>query len=51
MELGIGSWSVPWSNGVAAYAHPSQPLGAMGLLEKAVQSPWLGVSACSNRSE
>ena len=38
MELGIGSWSVPWSIGVAGYPHPSQPLGAMGLLEKAVQA-------------
>ena len=35
MELGIASWSVPWSIGVPGYPQPSSPLGALGLLEKA----------------
>ncbi len=37
MELGIASWSVPWSIGVPGYPQPSPPLGAIGLLEKASQ--------------
>ena len=38
MELGIGSWSVPWSIGVRGYPQPSRPLGAVDLLEKAVEA-------------
>lgn len=38
MELGIGSWSIPWSIGVPGYPQPSSPLGAIGLLKKAVEA-------------
>jgi len=37
MELGIASWSVPWSIGVRGYPPPSPPLGVMGLVEKAAE--------------
>jgi 3-oxoisoapionate decarboxylase len=37
MELGITSWSVPWSIGVAGYPQPSSPLGVLGLLDKALE--------------
>jgi sugar phosphate isomerase/epimerase len=36
--LGIGSWSLPWSIGVHGYPRPHQPLGGIGLLEKAVEA-------------
>jgi sugar phosphate isomerase/epimerase len=36
MQLGIASWTLPWSIGVAGYPLPDRPLGAIGLLEKAV---------------
>jgi len=38
LKLGIGSWSVPWSVGVAGYPQPANPLGAIGLLDKAVEA-------------
>ena len=38
MELGIASWSVPWSIGVPGYPPPLQPIEAVGLLEKAVEA-------------
>jgi 3-oxoisoapionate decarboxylase len=37
MELGISSWSLPWSVGIRDYPQPPRPLDAMGLLEKAVE--------------
>jgi sugar phosphate isomerase/epimerase len=37
-KLGIGSWSVPWSIGMPGYPGPQRPLGAIGLLEKAVHA-------------
>jgi len=36
MELGISSWTVPWSIGIAGYPRPSKPLDPVGLLDKAV---------------
>lgn len=36
MELGISSWTLPWSVGVAQYPRPDTPLNAIGLLDKAV---------------
>ena len=38
MQLGIASWSVPWSIGVPEYPRPRRPLNAFGLLEKAVET-------------
>ena len=38
MQLGIASWSVPWSIGVPGYPRPPRPLDAFGLLEKAVEA-------------
>jgi sugar phosphate isomerase/epimerase len=38
MELGIASWSLPWSIGVPGYPQPALPLNAIGLLEKAVEA-------------
>ena len=38
MQLGIASWSVPWSIGVPGYPRPRRPLDAFGLLEKAVET-------------
>ncbi|MGH9325685.1 MAG: sugar phosphate isomerase/epimerase family protein [Terriglobia bacterium] len=37
MELGISSWSLPWSIGVQGYPGPAKPLNVIGLLEKAVE--------------
>ena len=37
-NLGIGSWSLPWSIGLQGYPRPRQPLGGIGLLEKAVEA-------------
>ncbi len=37
MQLGIASWSVPWSIGVPEYPRPQRPLDAFGLLGKAVE--------------
>jgi 3-oxoisoapionate decarboxylase len=37
MELGISSWSIPWSIGVRGYPQPERPIDAIGLLDKAVQ--------------
>ena len=37
MQLGIGSWSVPWAIGVRGYPQPPQPLDALGLLDKAAE--------------
>jgi 3-oxoisoapionate decarboxylase len=34
MELGISSWSLPWSIGVPGHPRPPRPLDALGLLEK-----------------
>jgi sugar phosphate isomerase/epimerase len=38
LKLGIASWTVPWSIGVAGYPRPKRPLRAIDLLEKAVQA-------------
>jgi sugar phosphate isomerase/epimerase len=38
MQLGIASWSVPWSIGVPEYPRPRRPLDAFGLLEKAAET-------------
>jgi sugar phosphate isomerase/epimerase len=38
MKLGIASWSVPWSIGVAGYPRPERPLGAIDLLKKATEA-------------
>jgi sugar phosphate isomerase/epimerase len=38
MQLGISSWSVPWSIGVPEYPRPHRPLDAFGLLDKAVET-------------
>jgi sugar phosphate isomerase/epimerase len=38
MQLGIASWSLPWSIGVPEYPRPRRPLDAIGLLEKAVEA-------------
>jgi len=38
MELGISSWSLPWSIGVRGYPRPARPLDVVGLLEKAVEA-------------
>jgi sugar phosphate isomerase/epimerase len=38
MELGISSWSLPWSIGVRGYPQPPRPLGVFGLLQKAVET-------------
>jgi sugar phosphate isomerase/epimerase len=37
MELGISSWSVPWSVGVRGYPRPARPVDAAALLDKAVE--------------
>jgi len=37
MELGISSWSLPWSIGVQGYPRPTKPLNVIGLLDKAVE--------------
>ena len=37
MELGISTWSVPWSVGVPGYPQPAQRLDAVGLIAKAVE--------------
>jgi sugar phosphate isomerase/epimerase len=37
MELGISTWSLPWSIGVSGYPRPLRPLDAFGLLAKAVE--------------
>ncbi len=38
MELGISSWSLPWSIGVQGYPRPAKPLNVIGLLDKAVEA-------------
>jgi sugar phosphate isomerase/epimerase len=38
MELGISSWSLPWSIGVQGYPRPTKPLNVIGLLDKAVEA-------------
>ncbi len=37
-NLGIGSWSLPWSIGLPGYPEPQRPLSALTLLEKAVEA-------------
>jgi 3-oxoisoapionate decarboxylase len=37
MELGISTWSVPWSIGVRGYPQPSRPVDLTALLDKAVE--------------
>lgn len=41
LKLGITSWTLPWSIGVAGYPRPKHPLRAIDLLDKAV---WAKVS-------
>jgi 3-oxoisoapionate decarboxylase len=38
MELGISSWSLPWSIGVPNYPKPAHPLDELGLLDRARES-------------
>jgi sugar phosphate isomerase/epimerase len=38
MKLGISSWSLPWSIGLPGYPRLPRPLGAIGLLERAVEA-------------
>jgi sugar phosphate isomerase/epimerase len=37
MRLGIASWTLPWSIGVAGYPPPERPLTALGLVELAAE--------------
>jgi sugar phosphate isomerase/epimerase len=37
-ELGISSWSLPWSIGVPGYPQPATPLDAVGLVERAARA-------------
>jgi 3-oxoisoapionate decarboxylase len=37
MKLGITSWSLPWSIGVQGYPRPKRPVGAIDLLQEAVE--------------
>ncbi|HTZ58331.1 MAG TPA: sugar phosphate isomerase/epimerase family protein [Acidobacteriaceae bacterium] len=37
LQLGIGSWTLPWAIGVKGYPPPQAPLGWIGLLEKALE--------------
>lgn len=37
MQLGISSWSLPWSIGVKGYPCPSKPVCAIDLLDKATE--------------
>lgn len=37
VKLGISTWSLPWSVGVRGYPEPKRRLGALGLIEKAVE--------------
>jgi 3-oxoisoapionate decarboxylase len=37
-KLGIASWTLPWAIGVQGYPWPQQPLGCIGLLDKAVEA-------------
>ena len=48
MELGISTWSLPWSIGVPGYPRPPQPLIAFGLLEKAVEAKVAVVQIADN---
>jgi len=48
MELGISSWSLPWSVGVQGYPRPPRPLDAMGLLERAVEADAAVVQIADN---
>jgi sugar phosphate isomerase/epimerase len=38
MELGISTWSLPWSIGVSGYPRLHRPLDATGLLQKALEA-------------
>jgi hypothetical protein len=35
MQLGVGSWTYPWSIAMPDYPRPARPLGAFDLLGKA----------------
>ena len=48
MELGISSWTLPWSIGVKGYPQPPCPLGVMGLLDKAVEANVVVVQIADN---
>ncbi len=48
MELGISSWSVPWSIGVQGYPRPPRPLDFMGLLDKALEANAVVVQIADN---
>lgn len=48
MELGISSWTVPWSIGVAGYPSPQRPLDPVGLLELAVRAGVTRVQIADN---
>ena len=48
MELGIASWSVPWSIGVPGYPQPRHRLVRSGLLEKAVEADVTVVQIADN---
>ena len=38
MKIGISSWAFPWAIGVAGYPQPEKPMGAMALLERAIEA-------------
>jgi 3-oxoisoapionate decarboxylase len=38
LKLGIASWTLPWSIGIAGYPRPKHPLRAIDLLDKAVRA-------------
>ena len=38
MELGISTWSLPWSIGVRGYPRPPRPLDVLDLLERALEA-------------
>ncbi len=48
MELGISSWSLPWSIGVQGYPRPPRPLDFMGLLDKALEANAVVVQIADN---
>ncbi len=48
MQLGISTWSFPWSIGIPGYPQPDKPLSAKGLLEKAKDFGVSLVQICDN---
>jgi len=48
MHIGIGSWTFPWSIGVAGYPTPPTPLDARGLLKLAGELQVHTLQICDN---